>query len=159
MRGQRGVHSALVADGDSVCPRPVPTWLLAQKLPKPCVGCSDVSYRQRPEAPRREPLGAREGQSVSVGSTRSVRPTVPKSRLPPLNSAPGRSVPRSGVGRQVGDVQGRVARGRDHAQVDVAEGQRLVVVHADAGELDLLVGGHQVLRPVTLREGTRPPDT
>jgi hypothetical protein len=37
-------------------------------------------------------------------------------------------------------VQRGVARGGDHPQVDVAEGQGLVVVHADPREVDVLVG-------------------
>jgi hypothetical protein len=58
----------------------------AQKLPNPCVGNTAVSAGSRSASRRTDRYCARVSRSVCSAPDRSVRPTVPYRRLPPLNS-------------------------------------------------------------------------
>ncbi len=62
-------------------------WAEEQKLPKPCVGNTATSSGSSAAGRCAEACWARARCSVSRGSTRPERPTVPMSREPPVKTA------------------------------------------------------------------------
>ena len=60
-----------------------------QKLPNPCVGYTATSAGSSAASRRTERYCARVSCSVDSGPIRSVRPTAPYSRDPPVNTANG----------------------------------------------------------------------
>ncbi|MEE1821988.1 hypothetical protein PUR61_07250 [Streptomyces sp. BE20] len=72
---------------------------IAQELPAPCMGNTRVSPGSR-ESLRIDRYWARASSAVRSGPDRSVRPALPTSRLPPVNTATGR--PPSGPSSSTG---------------------------------------------------------
>ena len=70
-------------------------WAEEQKLPKPCVGSTAVSSGRSEASRWAEACWARASCSVSRGSTRSGRPTVPISSDPPVKTTTARPASRS----------------------------------------------------------------
>ncbi len=62
-------------------------WDEEQKLPNPCVGSTCTASSSSSASRWAEACWARASCSVSRGSTRSGRPTVPISSEPPVNAA------------------------------------------------------------------------
>ena len=129
---------------------------LAQKLPKPCVGCSRVLGVERPERAGAGPLGAREVAREQVPE--QVGPS--DGALQEAAAAEQRA--RVAVGGAAGEgeeglVVPGVARGGDHPDVEPADADHVAVANTDPFEVHGLVGGEQVVGAVSSRqaEGAR----
>ena len=141
-----GPQHGVVARSSPIVPCTVPAGAAAaQKLPKPWVGCSPTSSSRAPSW-RALSHWARPIIRLSSGSTRSVRPTVPCSRLPPEKTRAGAGL---GVGHQEGLVVQGVA-GRGQHLHDAGGRPRGCPRRAPrcASNCDALVGRQPVVRAV-----------
>ncbi len=112
-----------------------------QKPPKPWVGSTAVASGSSPASRWAEACWARASSSVSRGSTRSGRPTVPISSDPPVNTAATVPCCSERVRGVVRGVSGGGQRFEDEAGVD---GDAVAVVDGCPLEGDAGLGGHEI---------------